>query len=397
MKDIVIIANFCPQCDTTLRGRFFYLAELLTEKDYRVEIVTSDFNHRTKQPKDMLPEVVRAKITYVHEPGYPDNISLKRLYSHWVWGRNVEAYLRKRSVPDCIYCAIPSLTAALKAGSYARQHKVPFIIDIQDLWPEAFQLALKSQVLKGILYPLKLYANAIYRKADAVVAVSETYRDRGLEVNRQAKGLCVFLGNEKDIFDRGREKYRIARTDNDLWLGYVGTLGYSYDLRCVMDAMNIIQKDDALPHVKLVIMGSGPLKAQFEEHARELGVNAVFTGNLPYEEMTGMLASCDMVVNPIIKGAAQSITNKVGDYALSGLPVINTQECEEYRKLIDTYQCGINCEPGSAEEIAEAIKRLSSDEHLALEMGRAHRRLGEERFDRKRTYPAIVELIASCR
>ena len=81
-----------------------------------------------------------------------------------------------------------------------------------------------------------------------------------------------------------------------------------------------------------------------KNYADQKKVLASFMGRKSYEEMVGIMCSCDLVVNPIVKGAAQSITNKVGDYALSGLAVINTQENPEYRELIEQYGCGINCE-----------------------------------------------------
>ena len=40
---------------------------------------------------------------------------------------------------------------------------------------------------------------------------------------------------------------------------------------------------------------------------------------MSYEDMVQTLVQCDIAVNPIIKGAAQSIINKVGDYAAAGL------------------------------------------------------------------------------
>ena len=129
------------------------------------------------------------------------------------------------------------------------------------------------------------------------------------------------------------------------------------------------------------------------KYANNKSVNVEFTGNLSYEKMVGLLCSCDIVVNPINKGAAQSITNKISDYALSGLPVINTQECPEYRNLIERYQCGINCEPGNAEDVALAIMRLMNDEKMRITMGQAHRKLGEEYFDRRKTYPQIIDFI----
>ena len=109
--------------------------------------------------------------------------------------------------------------------------------------------------------------------------------------------------------------------------------------------------------------------------------------------MVSKLCNCDIVVNPIVKGSAASIINKVGDYALSGLPVINTQESQEYRNLIEKYQCGINCNCADAEDVAEAIIKLVKDENLRKRMGGNSRLLGEERFDRRFTYKVIVDLI----
>jgi glycosyltransferase involved in cell wall biosynthesis len=98
-------------------------------------------------------------------------------------------------------------------------------------------------------------------------------------------------------------------------------------------------------------------------------------------------------MNPISKGAAQSITNKVGDYAAAGLPVINTQENSEYRKLIDRYKAGFNCINDDAADVATKLLLLIGNPALRREMGLNNRRLAEEKFDRKRTYQKIIELI----
>lgn len=107
------------------------------------------------------------------------------------------------------------------------------------------------------------------------------------------------------------------------------------------------------------------------------------------------MCSCDAVVNCIVADAAQSITNKVGDYALSGLPVISTQECQEYRDLVEKYNCGINCRVGNADDVANAIELLMNDKNLCKIMGLNARRLGEERFDRRQSYQNIINLLHS--
>ena len=100
-----------------------------------------------------------------------------------------------------------------------------------------------------------------------------------------------------------------------------------------------------------------------------------------------------IAVNPIVKGAAQSVINKHADYAAAGLPVVNTQECVEYRNMISKYQCGINCEVSDTNQVAEAILLLINNADLRTKMGKASRKMAEECFDRKETYKHIINKI----
>ena len=134
MKDILILANFCRDFSRTDNGRFLYLAKELA-KEQLVEIVTSDYSHSKKAPKEKPTVEWPFSITFLHEPGYPRNVCLQRFWSHFVWGRNVKRYLANRKKPDVIYCAVPSLTGPLAAAKYCEKNGVKFIIDVQDLWP----------------------------------------------------------------------------------------------------------------------------------------------------------------------------------------------------------------------------------------------------------------------
>ena len=146
-------------------------------------------------------------------------------------------------------------------------------------------------------------------------------------------------------------------------------------------------------HVKFMVIGGGVFKDDFEAYAKQKEIDCEFTGPLDYPKMVGELCSCDIVINPIRKGSAASIINKVGDYAFSGLPVINTQENPEYRKLVETTRCGINCECGNAEDVAAAIVKLAESPELRKEMGEAARQLGKDKFDRRYSYSKIVDAV----
>ena len=397
---VVIISNFQNLMDGRKeKDRFLYLGEMLSAKGHSVEIIFSDFYHYEKRflsANDVCRQSYKTKLTVISEPGYPDNIGFKRLWSHFVWGNNVSRYLKSLEKPDVVYCAIPSLTASVKAAQFCKRVGAKFIIDVQDLWPEAFVLAIRYKLLQKAFLPITWYINKAYSEADLVVAVSDTYANRALSVNKKdAKGLSVFLGNDGELFDNARSTHVIEKNKGVLQLCYIGTLGYSYDLKCAIDGLSVYNKENELPPMQFVVMGAGPLAKEFKQYAQQMKIDAIFAGALPYTEMVAKMCSCDILINPIVKGAAQSITNKVGDYALAGLPVVSTQENQEYRDYLDQYQCGINCRVGNYQDVADALIKLAKDPELRKKMGDNARKFGVEKFDRRHTYKRIVEAIES--
>ena len=395
-KKIVVIANFTRLPWEKGNSRFPYIINLINKEKFDVELITSRFFHGEKKHRkdSALSENLDYKITLIDEPGYKRNVSIKRFLSHKIFAKNVKRYLETINKPDVIYSAIPSLDVAKVAGEYAEKNNIKFIIDIQDLWPEAFEMIFKVPILKGLIYyPMRKKADKIYSMADSIIGVSNTYVDRAGIVNKKYKHkLAVFLGTDLDYFDKSHNEHEIITFDNVFRIAYIGTLGNSYDIKCVIDAIKIL-KDKGINNILFEVMGSGPLKIEFEKYAKQKGVNCEFTGRLNYEEMVGYLCICDIAVNPIKKDSAASIINKVGDYAAAGIPVLNTQESIEYKKLVEDYQIGYNIENGNSEDLAEAIEYLYKNENLRKRLGENNRKLAEEKFDRKITYYKIKEII----
>jgi len=388
--DIIILANYTMDFSASDNGRFSYLANLLARDGHDVEVVTSDFYHITKKKRTDYPDNLSYKVTFLDEPGYPKNICIKRFRSHKVWADNVKQYLSKRKKPDVIYSSIPSLDAPYWAARYCEKNNIRFVIDVQDLWPEAFQMVVNIPVISGLVfYPFKAKANGIYKRADAICAVSDTYCQRAAKVNKKVKNTTtVFLGTELATFDRyAYENPILEKKAGEVWLAYCGTLGSSYDLTCVIDALEELDDD----RVRFIVMGDGPLMEEFKKHAKEKNVNAEFVGRLNYNAMCSLLKACDITVNPIAHMAAQSIINKHAAYVASGLPIVSTQENEEFRKLVDEYQMGFNCRNNDSTDLAEKIKRLVDDDQLRKQMGCNARRCAEEKFDRKNTYRILEQ------
>ena len=391
MKKIYIVTQFSSDFEGKGNNRFNYLAGLLGQSGYEVEMITSDFSHVKKRKRTVDASSLPFRVTLLSEPGYPKNVCLQRFRSHHTFGKNLKKYLYSAQKPDLIYAATPSLDVGTAVAAYCKKMGVPLIADIQDLWPEAFKLVLNVPVVSDVIFaPMMAQANKFYRGADKIVAVSETYKARGLRgCKKDKEGLCVYLGTDLAVFDANAESFPVEKPEGEIWVAYVGTLGHSYNIEIVIDALN--QIGDRLPAgVVFKVLGDGPHLEHFKEYAKDCKVRVDFLGRLPYPEMTAYLTKADIAVNPIAKGAAQSIINKHADYAAAGLPVVNTQECPEYRNLMTAYDCGINCGVESVDEVAAALQALITDSARRTEMGANSRRMAKERFDRPHTYKKIV-------
>lgn len=388
--DIVVVANFCGKIDGTDNDRFQYIAEILCQTN-QVELVTSNFHHGSKKHRQWEVQTTGYNVKQIQEPGYKKNVCLRRFYSHYVWGKNTYNYIRRREKPDIIYCAVPSLTAAYKIARYCSKNGIRFVIDIQDLWPEAFQMVFNVPILKNLIFaPFKFMANKIYKRANSICAVSQTYADRAMSVNKKCnKAMAVFLGTKLETFDRNVQTTDgIINKGDELWLGYCGTLGSSYDIKVVIDALSKVENPP-----KFIVMGDGPRKAEFEEYARQKKINSSFLGRLPYNQMCKTLSLCDIVVNPIVSKSVASIINKHADYAASGCPVLNTQSSDEYKKLVVKYHMGFNCDSGNSDDLALHLKTLLENKEIRESMGKNARRCAEECFDRETTYIEITKVI----
>lgn len=397
MKRIVIVDHFSQTPDEPGNNRFIYLARFLCSRGHQVEIITTDFSHKSKKTRQTdaaLLEALPYEYTMLPEPGYPKNVCLQRFRSHYVFGRNLKNYLNSTEKPGLVLAAVPSLDVGKVAADYCREHNIPFVVDIQDLWPEAFKLIFHIPVVSDFIFaPMTLMADKLYAQADTIVAVSETYKQRGLCSNQKDReGLCVYLGTDLEAFDRNADRFSVSKTDEEIWVAYVGTLGHSYDIEIIMDALDLLPKV-LTGNLVFKVMGDGPLMERFRSRAHSCKVYVDFLGRIDYPNMTAYLKCADIAVNPIAKGAAQSIINKHADYAAAGLPVVSTQECPEYRNLLETYNCGINCPPEDAQSVAAALEKLLRNPTLRKEMGHNSRKMAEERFDRAHTYLKIVQTL----
>jgi colanic acid biosynthesis glycosyl transferase WcaI len=291
----------------------------------------------------------------------------------------------------------------LVAYLVARIRQARFIFISQDVFPEV------SQVLgimnAGFVVRLLDMANRfLLRKADRVVAIGETMRNRLIE--KGADPACVV------VIENWADTDLISPTDrvnqfslrNDLCERFVvmhsGNVGLSQDLETLIETANLMRAD---PGVEFVIVGEGVSKPTLEEKVSRLALGNVRF--VPYQDRKALkysLASADISVVSLKPGlAGYMVPSKLYGVLASARPVMAAVEDQcEVAHVVRRAQCGVVIEPGNPLAMAQAIRGLMKRPGLLARYGRnarAEAQLKHSRNSAVRLYGDLIEEVHGIR
>lgn len=212
MKKIAVISMGVKLDNEKGYSRFRYIGDFLSDAGYQVDLITTTFQHWEKAQRNLdeiKKENYKFNLKFIYEPGYKKNIDLHRIRSHRIAAKNLRRLLEKEGDYDLIYCEIPPNDVALAAAEYAKSKDIPFVPDVNDLWPEAMYMVLDIPVISDILfYPLLRDAEKVYSLVSGIIGTSDEYRDRPLKKQKlNVPKKTVYVGNEISEFDAGVEEY----------------------------------------------------------------------------------------------------------------------------------------------------------------------------------------------
>ena len=380
--------------------RFRSICEMLADAGHEVDLITTTFQHWEKRQRDVNQirrDQYKFRIRFIYEPGYRKNVDLLRIFSHKVAATKLKKLLEKTGDYDLIYAEIPPNNVALTAAEYAHKRGIPFIADVNDLWPEAMRMVIDIPVLSTLIfYPLQREAEKVYALASGVIGTSDEYRERPFQKRkRDIPKKTVYVGNELQVFDEGYEKNKdaVVKGEDEFWVSYAGTIGTSYDIRTMVLAAEELKKR-GITNIRFKIMGGGPMKEELEQLAETRKAdNVEFVGYVPYDLMAAYLTKSDILVNSFVKKAPQSIVTKIGDYLAAGKPMINTCMSPEFRNKVKKDGFGVNIVPEDAGILADAVEALYQDPEKRQRMGERARLIAEEQFDRPKSYQEILRMM----
>jgi glycosyltransferase involved in cell wall biosynthesis len=133
------------------------------------------------------------------------------------------------------------------------------------------------------------------------------------------------------------------------------------------------------------VVGSGPLQAELEARARELGLGerVRLAGTRKQEEVRALMQSAGIFAMPSVvtpRGDRDGIPVALMEAMASGLPVVSTR-VSGIPELVEDGATGLLAEPGDAAGLAACLERLLADPALAAALARRARERVEREFD----------------
>jgi len=392
--------------------RYWTLAQVAAEQGAEVVWWSSDFSHRRKAKRVPPPVDLPFEVELVPTPPYRRNVGLARMRNHRQFARGFEAMAvravetGRRSRPTHVIVSSPPLGPAEVAFRLRARWGCKVVVDIMDAWPETFLRVIpggarvRGIVGQALLRPLFQAAGRAYRGADGVSAVSDTYlnlaRERGATCPMK---LCYHGADFAGLDDLCLD----CRPEGPLRLVYIGAMGASYDLESVFRALKKAGQNGA--RIDFRLAGGGCREDGLKRLSRELGfraegepvaggVRVTFCGYLQRAELLELLRAADVGVIPLLPESWVALPYKVGDYTAAGLAVLSGLG-GELELLLGRYQAGGGYRPGDADALAALLTEYARDPERLAGHRRNSRRMAEELFDRRATYPDLVKFVCN--
>ena len=394
MRILFLTQYFAPE--TEIGGiRILEIASRLAAMGHEVAILTGLPNY----PSGRLFDAYRGKawrVTWTERveglpvtrvPLFPshDKKSLPRLvnYFSFLFSSAARSLFLRR--PDVVVCTSPPLTIGLAAWVAAVRYRVPFLLEIRDLWPEAaVELGyLKNPRVRRAAYALERF---LYGKASKIVSVSE-----GMRADLLARGIpasrCAVIPNGVDVelfappgpHSPVDSTVARLRQEGNVVGVYLGTLSAYHGIDCMLELLEKLRSE---PRVKLVFAAGGSAVSDFAREVAARGLsNAVLLPAPPRKEMPAVISAADFCLAFVKPGpfARWLLSSKVFMYMACGRPIFAAAVGETAR-VIEEAQAGIVEEATEAglERLAQSIARVGRG--LAIEDLGANGRRYAERF-----------------
>lgn len=254
--------------------------------------------------------------------------------------------------PDVVYAYNPMGLPALVFKIFKR---VPFVFDIQDLWPDS--LAASGMMRLGHL-PLAMlegFFALVYRASAKIIVLSPGFKRSLVERGVRADQVEVIYNwcNEDAIPDGSAS---LARDRDTLEIVYAGNMGRPQALGCVIEAARRLEAERL--RVFFTFIGTGTEVEALRARSAGLG-NVRFVAQVSQVEAGHRLQQADLLLVHLKNDPLFAITipSKIQFYLAMGKPILAGVEGDA-ATLVERSGAGFVFQPENVDSLMERIREI---------------------------------------
>jgi glycosyltransferase involved in cell wall biosynthesis len=395
---ILIIHQAFASLDEPGGTRHHEFSRLLASRGHQVTVIASPVSYITGERAESREQraensesaitILRASVYSAHHKSFVHRVLafFSFMVSSFFIGLGVKNV-------DVVWGTSPPIFQGVTAWMLARLKGAKFLFEVRDLWPK-FAVAVGVLTNPPLIRMSEWLERFLYRRADCIMVNSPGFLEH--VTARGARNVILIPnGADPSMFDPnddGADFRRVHGLANKFVALYAGAHGMSNDLGVVLEAAKLLTDETK---IQIVLLGDGKEKPNLIARAKEMNLtNVTFVDSVPKSEMPYALAAADACI-AILKPLEEYKTtypNKVFDTMAAGRPLALAID-GVIREVVDAAGCGVFAAPGDPSVLAQAIRKLASDESASRRMGLAGRSYLEKNFSRAVIGEKLIALL----
>ena len=299
----------------------------------------------------------------------------------------------RRVRPDLVVATSPQFFSAVAGYWVARRKRLPWVMEVRDLWPESIRAVGAAKGQEKLLDRLEQLELFLYRSAAKVVVVTHAFKrnltERGID---PAKIEVVTNGVHTANFPRLPKDAALVEQlglRDKFVVGYLGTHGMAHKLDFILDCVSAAPKE-----VHFLFVGGGARKAALEQRvAREGFSNVTMLPSVAKAEIGRYISVTDVALVPLKKSDTFKtvIPSKIFENAAAGKPILLGVEGES-QAIIQKYGAGLCFEPENRESFLHQLRRLVEEPALYAELKNNCAQLAQD-YDRAKLAGNLLTIL----
>lgn len=381
MTRVWIINHFAISPGESGGTRHFSLARELQRHGFAPTIIAAASHYQTGKPRP-LPEGARAQLQTIEGVAFLwlrarilGKASWQRLLAmfSFAWDILSNAPRRYLDAPDIIFASSPDLFTAAAGCFLARHLKIPFVLEVRDLWPDSLIELTHHSPRNPVIRVMRLLERYVYARADRIVTLLSDAAPYFTSRGARAENIVV-IPNGVDAALLAAPPAFEREADAPFTIVYAGAHGIPNQLDTLLNAAIALKNEP----VRFVFIGDGICKPALMARAQAEQLNNVlFVPPVAKQEIAAKLAKADAFHlefkdTPLYRFGVSP--NKLYDYLLAAKPVLYGANVPT--NPVTLADAGYALPPGDSAALVVAIHKLmalSPAERAAMgERGRAY-------------------------